>query len=248
MKNEPLGIQVSSKYEDFILLEANRTISKHHVQELIKSFSDTPDIARTHPILVNDKMEIIDGQHRFVAWQEMKWPIYYIIEKGLTVHDALRLNSNQKAWKMADYAHAYASSGNISYQLFLQLIEEFGMPYKITQVYCEGYERTKATYRFKRGELKVQKDKHIVRERLEMLGDIKAMYPGHGHVLPAAFGIAMLTAFKNPEYNHDFFLEKFKLIGDKTFTNFSGSRNDFLRAVEGVYNYYTSPADSIRLF
>ena len=34
------------------------------------------------PILVNEKMEVIDGQHRLQAQKELNLPTYYIKNKG----------------------------------------------------------------------------------------------------------------------------------------------------------------------
>lgn len=247
MDDKSIGIQQSKKYDDFTLLEANRLISRPHIQDLIKSFSETPDIARTHPILVNEKLEIIDGQHRFLAWKEMKWPVYYIVEKGLTVQDALRLNSNQRAWRIEDYARAYAMSGNTQYQQFLELREEFHWPYTILQIYCEGHERSNATKTFKQGHLKLMKDRKSMRDNMEKFNELIDLLPAKTPIR-RTFAVAIFETFKAPTYNHEFFLEKFKLRGEHELTNFHGTKNDYLRAIENIYNYYTSPEDQIRLF
>lgn len=247
MNKTNTGIQESMKYDDFSILEANRLINQPHVQELIKSFEDTPDIARTHPILVNENLEIIDGQHRYLAWKELKRPIYYIMEKGLTVTDAIRLNTNQRAWKIEDYARAYAMSGNPHYQQFLELKAEFNIHFRELQTYCEGYEAHQANKRFRAGRMKLMKDKSLIRKRLEMLQDVTELYSGVRR-LPSGFALGMLDAFKNPKYNHELFLNKFKLVGEKETGNFSGNRNDWLRVIEHIYNYYTLAEDQIRLF
>lgn len=245
MEEETTGIHQSKDYGSFTLIEGNRLVNKKHVQELIKSFETTPDIARTHPILVNEKLDIIDGQHRFLAWQALKWPIYYIQEKGLSLLDALRLNSNQKAWKIEDYARAYATSGNVQYQQFLELMEEYPLPYGVLQAYCEGYRRHGGTQLFTTGKLRFMKDRKQVRQNIERYLELREMVRG---TVPQSFAWAMLEAFKDPKYNHDHFTGKFKLRGEIEVVHFHGNRNDWLRVIENIYNFYTPPADQIRLF
>ena len=50
-------------YDKFKLLEENRTVSKSHVNKLKIAIGDNPNIMRAQPILVNEDMEVIDGQH-----------------------------------------------------------------------------------------------------------------------------------------------------------------------------------------
>jgi len=239
------SIQQTSDYDRFKIIESNRTLKTEHIQNLIKSLTERPDMLKSRPILVNQKWEIIDGQHRFEASKELKLPIYYVMGKGLGIAEAQRLNSIQRNWNLDDFARSYAMEGHEQYQRFLEWKKEFGMPFSILRLYCEGYERKRGNESFKRGDFKMMKDKKLIYQRLEMLSDLADIFP---HWRYRSFGTAMLEAFKNDTYDHDLFVEKFRMRGEHELNNFYGSKNDYLRAIENIYNYRTDIEKQIRLF
>ena len=98
------GIEVmtTTDYELFKILGGNRTIKPKHVIELKESFSKKYLIS---PILVNEEYEIIDGQHRYLAAQDLNLPIHYIICKGYGLQEVQMLNSINKKWTAYDYLH-----------------------------------------------------------------------------------------------------------------------------------------------
>ena len=106
-------IYESMDYDKFILIEANREVGA--VKELIDSINHIG--VMPIPIIVNEKWEVIDGQHRFTAWKELGKPILYVTVKGLTVEACPWLNRGQKNWKSVDYVHLYSSLGNANYRL-----------------------------------------------------------------------------------------------------------------------------------
>ena len=98
------GIYESKDYDKFKMLDANRKLG--HVQKIIDSIKSVGVL--WVPILVNEKFEIIDGQHRFAACKALRLPIYYIIQPGLGIKHVMCLNENAKIWALSDYAHGYA--------------------------------------------------------------------------------------------------------------------------------------------
>jgi ParB-like chromosome segregation protein Spo0J len=80
-------IQVSEDYSSFKRIDGNRTINKAQVKKLYDSFNENPGLASAVPIVVNDKMEIIDGQHRFESLKKLNLPIYYYEVEGLKLQE-----------------------------------------------------------------------------------------------------------------------------------------------------------------
>lgn len=88
-------------------------ISKSHVEHLVRSIGSR-NLLELKPILVNKDMEIIDGQHRFLAAQQLGVDVYYNIEPGVQVCDVILMNT-AKAWGNGDYLNYYVVNGNEEY-------------------------------------------------------------------------------------------------------------------------------------
>lgn len=76
------------------------------------------------PIIVNENMTVIDGQHRLAASKKVGVPIEYIIKPGLNEDDIVRMNTVQKPWSLQNYIESYANQGNEEYIKLLNLINE----------------------------------------------------------------------------------------------------------------------------
>ena len=114
-------IKRTNNYDMFKRLEGNRFVDPKKVNKLKKSINEVGYIS--NPIIVNEKMEVIDGQHRLEALKELGKPVEYIVQKNLDIKEVLYMNINQEKWAMIDYIKSYAELGNESYQRLLDLIE-----------------------------------------------------------------------------------------------------------------------------
>jgi hypothetical protein len=237
-------VQVTDDYDDFKFLESNRPTNKKHIESLMKSFTESPDTAKARPILVNEKLEVIDGQHRVEALKALGLPVYYIVERGLTIQDAQRLNSTQKNWTIMDFARSYALEGMQNYQLFLEWVEQYDVPLSVLIIYAEGYVRNRSTYAFREGHLSIMKNKKIVIRRLDMLTDVGELFKGWKH---RSFCVAMLDVFKNDSYDHDHFLKRLRSNAWRL-ENFRGTKTDYLREIETIYNSRTVEGNHVRFF
>ena len=69
-------IHVTSDYDQFTYLVGNRDIVNKHVKSLSAEI-DNRDLEI--PIIVNEKMEVCDGQHRLEAYKVLGKPVPYIV-------------------------------------------------------------------------------------------------------------------------------------------------------------------------
>lgn len=116
-------IKSTTNYEMFKKLEGNRATTVARVNKIKKSIMTVGYI--TSPILVNENMEIIDGQGRFEALKELRLPVEYIVQKGLNVKECIAMNIYQTNWKVIDYIKSYAAKGNPDYLRLTSLMTEF---------------------------------------------------------------------------------------------------------------------------
>lgn len=92
MDKEIAKVYETYDYDKFHIMEkGNRDID--HDKKIALSMKE--DFLFS-PILVNEKMEIIDGQNRFFASKALGKPIYYIIKNGYGIREVRILNSNAK--------------------------------------------------------------------------------------------------------------------------------------------------------
>lgn len=76
------------------------------------------------PIIVNEYMVVIDGQHRLEHAKKAGVPIEYIIKPGLGEHDIVRMNTTQRPWSLLNFIESYANQGSEQYVSLLNLINK----------------------------------------------------------------------------------------------------------------------------
>lgn len=80
------------------------------------------------PLIVNEKMEVIDGQNRLAALESLGLPVHYIVEPGLGIEACRQLNIGQTNWTTEDYVYSYAEIGDPNYRRLASLLMEFKKP------------------------------------------------------------------------------------------------------------------------
>lgn len=89
-------MQETKEYDRFSFLTANRPVDYNHVNKIKKSLQEY-GFLDSQPITVNNEMQIIDGQHRFVACKEMGLPIKFVQVQPKRIDNILvSLNTTQK--------------------------------------------------------------------------------------------------------------------------------------------------------
>ena len=96
----------TTDYSLFKDVSSNRDVDRKHVKKLVNSIREK-NLLEVNPIIVNEKLEVLDGQHRLEAAKQLKVPIYYVISSDVTHNDISRLNSNKKNWLLMDYINYY---------------------------------------------------------------------------------------------------------------------------------------------
>lgn len=113
-------VYTTNDYDKFSFLDANRVTD--HVNALALSFKNR---FVPNAIICNEKLQIIDGQNRFLASKKLGLPVYYYIINGLDIYDVAALNSYGKNWSNRNFAQMWASLGKDSYRVLLQFSEKY---------------------------------------------------------------------------------------------------------------------------
>jgi len=122
-------INETTDYSIFKAMNGNRKVNLGNVRRIVasKKIKDLPV-----PIIVNEKMEVIDGQHRLAACKELGTAVKYIVAEGLTLEDVQRMNTNMHNWGDVDYLQSYVDRFNAGEERFedYKRLEEFMKEYE----------------------------------------------------------------------------------------------------------------------
>lgn len=117
-------IKISTNYKEFKIIDVNREINKAHLKKLTASIQNR-NLLHLFPIIVNSKMQVIEGQHRLKAAEALSFALYYIVDDNVDAKDIAIINNNRKGWSGKDYIAFYAKSGNVHYKKLQKLMTEF---------------------------------------------------------------------------------------------------------------------------
>lgn len=128
-KESSIKVYDTRDYSIFKMINGNRSINDHKVKKIIKEIDAGNDMLQYYPIQVReheDRLNILDGQHRFYISKILKRPVYYILvmeEKSMP--DIAKVNSNVEKWKASDFINCYVQHGNEHYKIFQRFLEEY---------------------------------------------------------------------------------------------------------------------------
>ena len=250
-------VKRTNDYSIFKCLYGNRDVNKQHVHRLQKSFEK---VYLRSPILVNEKYEIIDGQHRFEAAKQMELPINFIVCENYGLKEVQLLNANMKNWTKKDYLDSYSEQGYpeyLKFRDFMHQYPDFSLP--VCQMLLsnttrggdlgkksktlksetnKGGDYTSRT--FINGDFKIS-DYNTAILLAEKLLSIKPFYRGYNR---GGFVKSMITIFKHKHYTHSRFLNKLSI--NPTGLKDCANVNQYKILIEDIYNYRSSHKVSLR--
>jgi len=241
-----MKVEKTTNYNRFKILGGNRVISRAHVKHIKASMVEK---SIPVPIIVNEHFEIIDGQHRFSAAEELKKPVHYLRIPGLNLSDVQRLNSDSKNWNLNDYLQSYLDLGKKHYQVYADFLQEFGFKHEQNFILLTNGQIDSKTRRdhFKRGKLRITEDQlawgKMAAKRIIEIGskfDKERDCTGKRY-----FVAACCKAFNVPKYNHAHMMKKIHARRNPLLPQ--PSLQDYTRMLEDVYFYHMSDSKKFRL-
>lgn len=234
-REKTYNVYVTKDYSIFKRLVGNRDIPESRISKIVESIQT---IGWVHnPIIVNEKMEVIDGQGRLTALQRLKMPIEYIIAEGAGNKECIYMNMNMVNWKLPDFIKSYAEQGNENYQRLLSLMQRYANG-NLDIISTAVYRLSKSKHRdIKQGTLQLTEDQYraaiprleYIKPILEEIDDKK---------LPGSMVTLMQTLiyyYDYPEVDKDrlkYSVEKYIYNATPWVLN-----TDCEREVENCYNY-----------
>ena len=203
-----MTIYHTTNYSQFKIAKENREIRGQKILNSIRIKNLLPE----KPILVTPEMQVLDGQHRLWAAQQLQLPIYYTISREeIGLQDLARLNI-QRPWGMTDYLNLYKHQ-NPNYSFLDEILTKYNLDLYLSFVIKSlgygidcGEDFRKGTYKLK-----------DTREKLEMrMEKVFECYQTFSKVFksPRIVNADILAALwwtvDCLYYNHDKFIKKIK--------------------------------------
>jgi hypothetical protein len=118
----------TKNYSMFKSIDGNWDINQIHLQRLSNSIRDNYLFTS---IVVNEKYEIIDGQHRFDVIKRLGLELNYIICNGYGLKEVQILNQNSRSWQMNDFLDAYVKLGYPDYIKYKEFFDKYNLSHTL---------------------------------------------------------------------------------------------------------------------
>lgn len=198
------NVMISKNYELFKFMEGNRKINSSNLSQIMASMKEKQLVI---PITVNEKFEIIDGQHRYTACRELNLPVYFIIERGYNIEDVIRANVNGgRKWFDADYLNKYCLLGDDRYLEIKSMTENFDITindFIRLMSTIQGKKATALKREFREGRVDLNGIQMLVRF-LMALEDFKPFK----HYKKSNFILAFSKLYFREDYDHEHMIKR----------------------------------------
>ena len=227
-------IYCTKNYEIFKRLYGNREVLAQRKRTIKNSILENGYIR--NPIVVNENMEIIDGQGRFEALKELEMPVEYIIAHGAGQKECIALNVNQKNWKSSDYIKSFAELGYKDYIVIQSMCELF--PHleqaNVVNVCCKITNGGNTANTIKSGKLKLHNESTIT-QRLKYYERMFEIIGGDAdYGLQRAYAVLVNFLYECKEINENRVLEQLKKCKGFIFPSYNAKQA--IKNIELVYN------------
>lgn len=226
------NVMKTDNYDLFKILDGNRKLSSANLNQIISSMKEKQLII---PIIVNEKFEIIDGQHRYHACKYLNLPVYFIIENGYDIEDVIRANVNGgRKWYDTDYLNKYCLLKDEKYLQIKKVCEDFNITINDFTKILAIIQNKKATIvkrEFREGRISLNGIQLLINflMALEDFKDFKYYKRGN-------FIVAFSRLFFREDYDHEYMVKKYKTYYPNLTKQFSS--DEYLSVLcNKIYSY-----------
>lgn len=231
--NSIMVVNETHDYDKFHRLVGNRQVKEVRVKKIIKSIQTVGAIP--NPIIVNEKMEVIDGQGRLEALRRLSLKVYYIVIPGLGLPECRNMNIDQTNWTLQDYIESYAEEGNENYERFYNLCKKYSkLGITVINFAASGLASCD-NYAIKSGSLECTEEQYLnafaILDYILDFIDIGSVLPGRRDVFYMAIGFC----FTHNGINRERLSEKIR----ENYRQFSPAvtMDQMLDEISDAYNY-----------
>ena len=227
-------------YLIFKEFSSNREVDQKHVRRLVAAINKK-NLLHVNPIVVDEKMRVIDGQHRLAAAKFLGVSIFYI-QDDIQRSDISMLNSNQKNWNAMDYINFYTIEKKDAYVELSKLMNHYPDMAASALISLSNSEGKRNIQMLKDGNLDVLNISHC-REICALCSELNKRF-GADFVFDSIFPLALSIALNDENWKTDTFIEKIE-ANPRSFVR-CHTKEQYAEMIEEIYNRYLSK-NQIRL-
>lgn len=210
-------MQSTMDYGIFKKSPSNRDTDDRNIQRIQKSIQQK-NLLHHRPILVNEKMEVIDGQNRLEAAKRSNLPVFFEVSNDSTTEDIYLLNINQKTWQAQDYVKYFCSLGKEEYIRLHYFMEEKKISLKMAMILLTSNRGAEPYYDLKQGlfQFPNEEEMQVVNQYLDQIAQITDFISlntmGSKHYLKkSTFIYSALKFLSSPNVNFNIFMKKLEM-------------------------------------
>lgn len=134
-----ITIKSTTNYKLFKRLKGNRLVTREHVLRISKTRKEMnqdilKQLLQARMVIVNAKMEVIDGQHNIQEAMLSKRPVYYTVIPNATIEEVKILNIDVLKWSWQNHLSSFIELGVKPYIQFKEFFDLYGFPFSITLI------------------------------------------------------------------------------------------------------------------
>ena len=145
-KQNVANAKLTKNWSSMTFLEDNRNIDDGDVKRLAESIKNEGQL---QPIVLNEKWEIIEGQHRVHACMLLDIPVLYIESDGATIQQTIIMNNNQKSWRNKDYLKCFSHKNHYNsaeYKKIENFFNTYSLNFSVSINLLAGNENKKSSF------------------------------------------------------------------------------------------------------
>lgn len=253
---KPQTVQSTQDYARFKYLNGNRDLKEPNIKAIQ---NQVQQFGQRIPIVVNERNEIIDGQHRLEACKRLGIPVKFIVDIGATIDHVISANIVGQKWSLMDYVNRYMSEGNSNYDrlhAFIIECKKHGISASAAMNIVSNGKSYKGYHMYEDGKIR-QHGGAIKCKKLYYVGDeVKLGYFRLDSLKQPRKRLESIVHFKHfPFYKKSFFInaliqvmrindfdvQRLQKNAEKYPNRFTNEPDvdGFVRMFESVYNYRT---------
>lgn len=230
----------TTQYNIFKLYKGNRVVKEPYVRRLVEKIKSKDYKV---PVIVDSKMNIVDGQHRLEAYKIVGVPVRYLIRNDMKIEDIRSLNSVHMKWSLMEYLMSHVKLGTPDYKYIEWFIRHYSIQVTEAVSMLQGfhYSTSEQLDAFKNGKFKMT---HL-EEASKYAERIREIHKYFENAYSKKFIWAMLSVFANKSFKWKHFIDKLSKNSSKM--RVQASRVDYIVCVERLYNYNSTDGKKIKL-
>jgi len=237
-------VHMTTNYEQFKFRKDNRNINQRRVNILSTNMKKNGWLRGSY-LVVNEKIELIDGQHRLLGAMLAGVPVAYIIEPGSGFKEIRGLNQGHADWKYREHLDGYVKEKNPDYIVLNNFLKEFPQ-FRFTEalMFLVNNNTGVNRYTFDSGLFKVadvEKGKTWARQ----VSRLQPYFENGYNKSLFVRGIIRILAKKSKVFDMEEFIRKVSIRPGMIYS--CGTTEQYINLIESIYNYYRKDDEKVNL-